>query len=95
MRQEDVRSLKFKPEDVIDESINESGILSRKKGRSFTFRPKTSAFVFEDSAIAVPDRIRGSEVEYRVWFSREPVMRNEVGFKYMLMFISRDLLNST
>ena len=48
-----------------------------------------------DSAIAALGSVEGSEVESRVWFSREPVMRNEAGFKYMLKFISREFLNST
>ena len=51
MWQEDVRSLKIEPQCIINEFIGKPRFCAKKRGRSFTFRPKTSWVIIEDSAI--------------------------------------------
>ena len=77
MRQKDVRSLKIEPNVLSMNLLVTRDSEQRGKGRSFTFRPKTSPAVVEeaaivvDSAIAALRRVEGSEVESRVRLPQE------------------------
>ena len=80
MWQEDVRSLKIESQCIINKFIGEMGFCAKKKGRSFTFRPKMSWVIIENSVIAALKRVEDStRLDLGFTFRKKSVVRDKAG----------------